>query len=81
MDTYEEYLVKNSDKKYGEDIIDAITFISFLANFVKGTVEDRVNMYSSFLRRSNDDAILICDLQEVTSHFFVLSVVQSHQTH
>ena len=67
MDTYERYLVQISDKKYGEGTIDAVAFSMFLTDFVKGTVEDRVEMYTHFLKKSDDEEITISDLQEVNN--------------
>lgn len=65
MDTYERYLVQKSDKKYGETTIDAVAFSMFLTDFVKGTVEDRVDMYTEFLKKNDEEEITITDLQEV----------------
>lgn len=72
MDLYQDYLLIKSDKKHGEDSIDAITFSLFLANFVKGTVEDRVEMYICFLKKSNEDAVLVSDLQKVIFLFYCI---------
>lgn len=64
MDMYENYLVKRSDKKVGEDVVDIISFSSFLSNFIKGTIEDRLDMYISFLQTQNG-TIYTKDLTEV----------------
>lgn len=64
MDMYENYLVKRSDKKIGEDVVDIISFSSFLSNFIKGTIEDRLDMYTSYLQ-TQDGIIYTKDLTEV----------------
>ena len=58
MDLYENYLVNRSDKRYGEEIVDVITFSIFLSNFVKGTAEDRLNLYSEFLPVKSDSFMI-----------------------
>lgn len=65
MDTYENYLVSHSDKKNGEDTIDVITFSVFLSNFIKGTIEDRLDLYFEFMH-VQDESILIDKIIEVS---------------
>ena len=66
MELYENYLVNRSDKRYGEGIVDVITFSIFLSNFVKGTIEDRLNMYTDFIPVVGE-SIMIDDITEVSS--------------
>lgn len=76
MEIYDHYLVFHTDPKCGEDSIDVFAFSLFVSNFIKGTSEDRVNMYSTFLKKTEDDVIEISNLQQVETFFqlFQLSI-------
>lgn len=70
MEIYNDYLVTHTDPKCGENTIDVFAFSLFVCNFIKGTSEDRVNMYSSFLGKTEDDVIPISNLQQVHNSLF-----------
>lgn len=72
MNLYNTYLANKTDSKCGENTIDVFAFSLFLSNFIKGTVEERVNMYSSFLQKNDDDIIFTSDLKQVCFSYFLL---------
>lgn len=78
MHIYESYLVNHSHEKNAEKSIHITTFSLFLSNFVKGTLEDRVNLYSEFLQIENEsipiENIIEVSRQNIITDSIVLSL-------